>query len=119
MIFKIKNYIYPINIIVFLDEDDDVISKKIKSTEIYKITNLTAYTVGRCVILEDVLTILIRLVSQPNKYDMLGTIFHESQHATFFLLDRIGCEYTANSSNESFTYLGTYIFKEICKKIKI
>lgn len=121
MYFEIKTYIYPIKIGVFIDENDESVINELKyytKEELSPLLNMTLVTTGRCHLLSN-LDLIIRFNSCPDKYDMLGIIFHEVMHATFLMLDRVGCEYIKNGNNESFTYLGEYIYKEICKQIEI
>ena len=122
MYFKIKTYIYPFKIIVFMDETDIFVWNKLKNNNSKEgcnpLMNFSEQTSGRTHLLPS-LDLVIRLESYPDKYTMLGVIYHEVMHASLFAMDRIGCEYIAGGSNEPYTYFGEYLFVEICKKINI
>jgi hypothetical protein len=115
--------IYPFRVIISINETDDELFNVLKDVntqeECKPLMNMSSRTTGRTVLLHESNDLVIRLITCPNKYEMLGIIHHEILHATFMIHDRIGCDYVKHSTNESFTYLSEYLFKCACKIIKI
>ena len=57
---------------------------------------------------------IVHIPSFDFKYDpsQLSNVAHEILHAVFSILDYVGVEYRYNGTNEPYTYLFEYVFKE-------
>lgn len=121
--FTIKTGVYPFNIMVSVDEDDDIVLKRLIKNGISKeecsiITPLSAGTAARTVMFESGAT-MIRLKSNNDVAKFFGYISHEAFHATTFILERVGIELKVMVSDEAYAYLIGYISESIIRRIKI
>ena len=125
MFFKFDVDIFKHSIVVFQNENDDIVVNEMSKfgfnkTEIEDSLNMTENTIGRCVLLDGGY-VIVRISSMDmfSSYtDMLITISHESNHAVMFILDKIGSEIKVGISDEVLCYLQAHIFSKILENIK-
>jgi hypothetical protein len=120
MVFKINCDIYPSDVLVFVDEKNKGIKKRLRkidysNKEISRTLKKIKQSNGRCRMMSDGLVVMI-LKSDVN--DFYSKICHESLHATTFILDRIGVKFKLGVSDEAYAYLIGYISKEIFNKLE-
>lgn len=120
--FIIPLVVYPLDVMVSIDETDNVLLKRLLSYGETKedcegLLNLPETTRGRCVMLPSNRTV-IRLKKQLKKQSFMSVMSHEVFHATTFIMDRVGMKLEINVSDEAYAYLIGYLTNEICKKIK-
>lgn len=120
MNFKIKCHIYPYTVHVFYEQK--VEESQVKFEEYYKtvldesLTQFDAITVfpekGT-----KTHNIVVILLGKENGM-LLSRIHHEVIHATTYILNKLGLE-ISYQNDESITYLSTYLFEKILKKLKL
>lgn len=61
--------------------------------------------------------IIIHIQENPDKYELINIIAHESLHAATFLYHRIGVKFKFGTSDEAFAYLTGYFTELICREL--
>lgn len=79
---------------------------------------------GRCVHLPSGNQVIIIMNEHYNdgtidELSIVSVLGHEVQHATYFILDKVGVVFHDGGSNESFTYLQEFILMACMQKIVI
>ena len=121
--FIIKLGVYPFDVMVSIDESDEIISKRlirygVTLDAMSEILNMPDTARGRCAMLPSNQTV-IRLKTQPKKYDMMSVISHEVFHAVAFIMDRIGVKLEVSISDEAYAYCIGFLTTEIYKKLNL
>lgn len=121
MIKSFKSEIYPITFYICIGKSVNQIASKIcKDVEIDKeflLSRLTPFTkaAGFCVEEGGIIVISIKKVNTPH---YIGILSHEISHATFFICERLGIDFTA-SPQEAYCYLNGWITEKIWKLIEV
>jgi hypothetical protein len=121
--FIIKLVVYPFDVMVSIDEDDQTLLKRLlkhgnTEDDCCDLLNLDDTVRGRCVMLSSNQTV-IRLKKQSIACDTMSMISHEVFHATTFILERIGMKMEVLVSDEAYAYIIGFLTREICKKLNI
>lgn len=120
--FIIPLVIYPFDVIVSIDEDDNILLKRllkkgIKEKDCKPFIKMSKNVVGRAFILPSNETV-IRFKTLEDKSEMAGNIAHEVFHAVTFILERVGVKFDLNISDEAYAYLIGHLTTEIYKNLK-
>ncbi len=120
MNFKIKCHIYPYTVHVFYEQKVETAKSLYQeyykcelNPEIIDFDALTVYPVRT----QKHFSKVVILLGKENG-DLLGNIHHECIYAAIYVLDKSGIE-ISYQNDESITYLSTYLFKQIIKKLKL
>lgn len=118
MNFIVRSFVFPFDVMVFVDESDEQILKKLTLTDHDKneLLNLPETCLGRCVMLESNITI-IRLKTLEDKYTFMGVISHEIFHAVTFIMLKIGVKFEMFISDEVYSYLIQFYTEDIFRRI--
>lgn len=121
--FIIKLNVYHFDVMISVDETDETLLKRLikngnTKEDCDSLLRMRETTRGRCIMLPSNQTV-IRLVTQPKKYDMMSVISHEVFHATAYILDRIGMKLEVYTSDEAYAYMIGFLTTKIYKKLKI
>ncbi len=119
--FIVKGEVYPFDVLVSCGERKsdlrkkltDVLPNRIVSTEL-KINKLCS---GRTIMFSTG-QVLLWLKEKPTTVDGLAILSHEIFHCAFFILNRIGIEYSSES-DEAYAYFIQHLTKKIYENIDI
>lgn len=118
--FKIKTHIYPNTVYVFFADNMDL---AVEEHNKYHSTTLRdshskyeAVTIYHNEYSKDPVGISVCLQDDPDY--LIASIHHEAIHIAWYILHYNGVVVTQDN-DEALTYLSTYIFKSICKKLKL
>ncbi len=122
--FDIDIPIFNHGVMVSVDEEDDVLRKRLlkwknKDEELDKLMRMEDTVRGRACFLDSTHQSVIRLRTSPNKYGYLGTIAHEVFHIVDYILQGIGMKHKLYTSDEAYAYLIGYLMEEITRKLKL
>lgn len=118
--FIIPLYIYPFDIMISVNEDDNLLKQRLLENgnteeEIDNVLPMRKTSRGRTFTLLATNQTVIRLVDDGS--DLSGVIAHESFHATTFILERVGVSFDLNVSDEAYSYLLQYIVEKITETL--
>lgn len=118
MNFIIKLVVYPFDVMVSIDEDDEILEAALKRKGITydNILNMPVGSLGRCAMLNGGQTV-IRLKTQCQPHLMCSVIAHEIFHAVTFIMYRIGVKLEIEVSDEAYAYLIGHLTSEIHKRL--
>lgn len=112
--------VYPYDIIISFDEDNEILYKRLRELKIpkkeYKLCGLGRSADGKYMMFSNDIS-LIRLPWIPKTPYQLGVLVHEITHATFAILSKVGMA-LSDYSEEAYTYLLQYIFNRILTYIE-
>lgn len=122
--FIVENDIYPFDIMVSVDEEQEVLAKRLIDTGqdeefVNEIIKLPKNTLARSGIFESNCLLLILKVNGKNRYDLMSIIAHEVFHLTTLIMDRIGMKFQIGVSDEAYAYLIAKIYFDVASKIKL
>ena len=120
--FILSLYFIPFDIVVSFEQTDKELLEFLNilghsNAECSELFNMSELTRGRCILLNSNY-IVMRFVYQSKMCDMIDVISHESSHATIFIFDKLNQRLEVGINDEFFSYIQSYIVKEIYKKIE-
>jgi len=117
--FIIPLVVYPFDVMISFGETDQKLIATLKRNGIVDEEELKLVLMsgmGRYCMFNNNSS-LIRLWTYPEYAADYGTLAHEVFHATTYILDKIGMDFTLKISDEAYAYLIGYITTEIYKKL--